>query len=96
MILRARVPRHISAYFSLKPYNLHEARGLAILVSLGQSHFSRNETYFAHAPLSVEDRPPVILITDKLVIELLINYYFICLSMHFLGVNIYLFFYLFI
>ncbi|KAK7073665.1 hypothetical protein SK128_026196 [Halocaridina rubra] len=65
VIARSRVPRYVSPYLALRPYNGHEAAGMALLESLVHGRYMQTDCYFAHAPLSDGDRPDIILISDK-------------------------------
>ncbi|CAL4129216.1 unnamed protein product, partial [Meganyctiphanes norvegica] len=70
VMVRSRPPRHISLYFPLRAYNIHEATGLALLTSLSLGRYASTDCYIAHAPLSDSDRPDITLITDKHIFQL--------------------------
>ncbi|XP_068229043.1 intermembrane lipid transfer protein VPS13A-like [Palaemon carinicauda] len=70
VIVRSRVPRHVSPFIAMRPYNSHEAAGLALMASLSHGRYVQTDWYFAHAPLSESDRPDIILISDKHIFKL--------------------------
>ncbi|XP_037798990.1 vacuolar protein sorting-associated protein 13A-like isoform X1 [Penaeus monodon] len=70
IIVRSRVPRHVSPYVAMRPYNSHEAAGMALLASLNHGHYTQTDWYFAHAPLSESERPDIVLISDKHIFKL--------------------------
>lgn len=70
VIARSRVPRHVSPFLALRPYNSHEAAGMALLASLSHGRYMQTDWYFAHAPLSESDRPDMVLISDKHIFKL--------------------------
>nr|XP_045607569.1 vacuolar protein sorting-associated protein 13A-like isoform X2 [Procambarus clarkii] len=70
VIIRSRVPRHVSPFISMRPYDSHEAAGMSLLASLCHGHYMQTDWYIAHATLSDSDRPDIILISDKHIFKL--------------------------
>ncbi|KAL3882618.1 hypothetical protein ACJMK2_028943 [Sinanodonta woodiana] len=65
IIHRMRKPRFINQYLGLWPYSNHQAAGYSLLMNLNRGQFAQSDIYWAHAPLSVNERADVFLITDK-------------------------------
>ncbi|KAK8726842.1 hypothetical protein OTU49_010087 [Cherax quadricarinatus] len=70
VILRSRVPRHVSPFIAMRPYDSHEAAGMTLLASLSHGHYMQTDWYIAHATLSESNRPDIILISDKHIFKL--------------------------
>ncbi|KAK3591108.1 hypothetical protein CHS0354_035920 [Potamilus streckersoni] len=65
VIHRMRKPRFINQYLGLWPYSNHQSAGYSLLMNLNRGQFAQSDIYWAHAPLSVNERADVFLITDK-------------------------------
>ncbi|XP_042202978.1 vacuolar protein sorting-associated protein 13C-like isoform X2 [Homarus americanus] len=70
VIMRSRVPRHVSPYIAMRPYDSHEAAGMLLLASLSHGRYIQTDWYITHATLSESDRPDIILISDKHIFKL--------------------------
>ncbi|XP_071548119.1 LOW QUALITY PROTEIN: intermembrane lipid transfer protein VPS13A-like [Panulirus ornatus] len=70
VIVRSRVPRHVSPYIAMHPYDSHEAAGMLLLASLSHGRYMQTDWYIAHAAVSESDRPDIILISDKHIFKL--------------------------
>ena len=49
----------------LEPYSNHKAAGMRLLQGILKGELAKTDTYWAHAPLSKEERANVLLITNK-------------------------------
>ncbi|XP_023212694.1 uncharacterized protein LOC111615524, partial [Centruroides sculpturatus] len=49
----------------LKPYSPYQATGYRLLFFLSKGHYAESDIYWAHAPLSKEERCDIALVTDK-------------------------------
>lgn len=49
----------------LQPFSPHKASGQRLLQSVLKGDLSRTDIYWAHAPLSREEKSAVVLITDR-------------------------------
>ena len=68
VVVRMRPPRYIHPELGLKPYSRYQAVGLRLMKSVNKGRYSNSgDIYWAHAPLSKEEKADVVLITDKLV-----------------------------
>ncbi|XP_014674950.1 PREDICTED: vacuolar protein sorting-associated protein 13A-like [Priapulus caudatus] len=65
VIYRARIPRFINKNIGLQPYSPYQAVGQRMLRELCRGQYTESDVYFAHAPLSKQERPDVLLITDR-------------------------------
>eukprot|EP00106_Octopus_bimaculoides_P020329 XP_014787771.1 PREDICTED: vacuolar protein sorting-associated protein 13A-like [Octopus bimaculoides] len=65
IVARTRLPRFINPSLGLKPYSPYQAIGVRLLQSIRKGQYLQSDMYWAHAPLSREDRSDVFLITDK-------------------------------
>lgn len=65
IIVRQRLPRFINPTLGLKPYSPYQATGYRLLFFLSKGHYAESDIYWAHAPLSKEERSDIALITDK-------------------------------
>ncbi|CAH1799951.1 unnamed protein product [Owenia fusiformis] len=68
VVVRLRLPRHIHPCLGLKPYSIYQAIGKQIYFTATKNKYS--DTYWAHAPLSLEERADVVIVTDGRVILL--------------------------
>lgn len=57
--------RVLFAVQGLRPYSEYRAAGQQLLLSLKKGELSQQDVYWAHAPLSKEERTDILLITDK-------------------------------
>ncbi|XP_076444664.1 LOW QUALITY PROTEIN: intermembrane lipid transfer protein VPS13A-like [Babylonia areolata] len=67
---KMRLPRFINPYIGLRPYSEYKASGQQLLRSLKKSHVTQQDLYWAHAPLSKEERADILLITNRRVLLL--------------------------
>lgn len=65
VMARMRLPRFINPSMGLKPYSPYQAIGVRLLQTIRKGQYLQSDMYWAHAPLSREDRSDVFLITDK-------------------------------
>ncbi|XP_067142942.1 intermembrane lipid transfer protein VPS13A-like isoform X2 [Centruroides vittatus] len=65
IIVRQRLPRFINPTLGLKPYSPYQATGYRLLFFLSKGHYAESDIYWAHAPLSKEERCDIALVTDK-------------------------------
>lgn len=49
----------------MKPYSPFMSTGMRLLNNLAKGKYASSDIYWAHAPLSAEDKPDVLLITDR-------------------------------
>ncbi|GFO42662.1 vacuolar protein sorting-associated protein 13c [Plakobranchus ocellatus] len=64
-VARVRLPRFINPQLGLEPYSYHKAAGMRLLQGILKGELAKTDTYWAHAPLSREEKANVLLITDK-------------------------------
>lgn len=64
-VVRVRLPRFINPQLGLEPYSYHKAAGMRLLQNILKGELAKTDTYWAHAPLSREEKANVLLITDK-------------------------------
>ncbi|XP_055887721.1 intermembrane lipid transfer protein VPS13A-like isoform X3 [Biomphalaria glabrata] len=64
-VARMRLPRFINPHIGLQPFSPHKASGQRLLQSVLKGDLSRTDIYWAHAPLSREEKSAVVLITDR-------------------------------
>ena len=55
--------RHIF-FQGMKPYSPFMSIGMRLLNNLAKGKYSTSDIYWAHAPLSHEDKPDVVIVTD--------------------------------
>ncbi|XP_025099873.1 vacuolar protein sorting-associated protein 13A-like isoform X2 [Pomacea canaliculata] len=67
---KLRLTRFIDPNVGLRPYSEYRAAGQQLLLSLKKGELSQQDVYWAHAPLSKEERTDILLITDKHVLML--------------------------
>ncbi|KAK3771918.1 hypothetical protein RRG08_053899 [Elysia crispata] len=65
VVARLRLPRFINPQVGLEPYSNHKAAGMRLLQGILKGELAKTDTYWAHAPLSKEERANVLLITNK-------------------------------
>ncbi|XP_012945079.1 uncharacterized protein LOC106013559 [Aplysia californica] len=70
VIARVRLPRYINPRAGLRSYSPHHAAGQRLLLSVMKGELGRSDMYWAHAPVSREEKANVVLITDKHILVL--------------------------
>ena len=64
VVVRMRLPRYVHPELGLRPYSRYQAVGQRLMLAVNRGRYSA-DTYWAHAPLSKDDRADVLLITDQ-------------------------------
>ncbi|KAL8570903.1 hypothetical protein ACOMHN_023576 [Nucella lapillus] len=62
---KLRLPRFINPDIGLRPYSDYKASGQRLLRHLKKGEVSHQDRYWAHAPLSKEERADILLITNR-------------------------------
>ncbi|KAH9508945.1 hypothetical protein Btru_048361 [Bulinus truncatus] len=65
VVARMRLPRFINPHIGLQPFSPHKASGQRLLQNVLKGDLTRTDVYWAHAPLSREDKSAILLITDR-------------------------------
>ncbi|CAL1544729.1 unnamed protein product [Lymnaea stagnalis] len=65
VVARVRLPRFINPQIGLQPFSPHRAAGQRLLQSILKGELSKTDIYWAHIPLSKEEKASVVLITDR-------------------------------
>ncbi|BFZ09736.1 hypothetical protein BsWGS_12775 [Bradybaena similaris] len=65
VVARVRLPRFINPSMGLQPYSPYHAAGLRLLQTVMKGELAKTDIYWAHAPLSREEKTNIVLITDR-------------------------------